>query len=87
MRRAVLARALWLLGAGGRMVQLGIRATRGRSYHGLAINVDMDLSPFAAIDPCGFPGLAVTQLKDLGVPVCKVGNRLADNLMRNIEHA
>ncbi|HEX6692125.1 MAG TPA: lipoyl(octanoyl) transferase LipB [Burkholderiales bacterium] len=72
---------------GAKVAALGIRVTRGRSYHGLAINVDMDLSPFAAIDPCGFPGLAVTQLKDLGLPVSNVGNRLADNLMRNIEHA
>jgi lipoyl(octanoyl) transferase len=72
---------------GAKVAALGIRVTRGRSYHGLAINVDMDLSPFAAIDPCGFPGLAVTQLKDLGLPVSNVGNRLADNLIRNIEHA
>ena len=72
---------------GAKVAALGIRVTRGRSYHGLAINVDMDLSPFAAIDPCGFPGLAVTQMKDLGLPVSNVGNRLADNLIRNIEHA
>ena len=39
---------------------------RGRAYHGLALNVDMDLSPFLAIDPCGYPGLRVTQMKDLG---------------------
>ncbi len=39
----------------------------GCSYHGLSLNVDMDLAPFAAINPCGYSGLAVTQLRDLGV--------------------
>ena len=72
---------------GAKVAALGIRVTRGRSYHGLSLNVDMDLSPFAAIDPCGFPGLAVTQLKDLGLPISNAGNRLAENLMRRIEHA
>jgi len=51
---------------GAKIAALGIRVVRGRSYHGLALNVDMDLSPFAAIDPCGYPGLRVTQMKDLG---------------------
>ena len=39
----------------------------GCTYHGLAVNIAMDLAPFADIDPCGYPGLAVTQLADLGV--------------------
>jgi lipoyl(octanoyl) transferase len=51
---------------GAKIAALGIRVTRGRAYHGLALNVDMDLSPFLAIDPCGFPGLAVTDLKSIG---------------------
>jgi lipoyl(octanoyl) transferase len=51
---------------GAKIAALGIRVVRGRAYHGLALNVDMDLSPFAAIDPCGYPGLRVTQMKDLG---------------------
>ena len=72
---------------GAKIAALGIRVTRGRSYHGLALNVDMDLSPFNAIDPCGFPGLPVTQLKDLDLPLSNVGHRLAENLMRKIEHA
>jgi lipoyl(octanoyl) transferase len=46
---------------------LGLRVRRGCSYHGLALNVDMDLSPFKRIDPCGYPELEVTQLADLGV--------------------
>ena len=50
-----------------KIAALGLRITRGACYHGLALNVDMDLTPFHAIDPCGYPGLAVTQLRDLGV--------------------
>lgn len=46
---------------------LGLRISRGLSSHGLALNVDMDLQPFLAIDPCGYPGLEVTQLSMLGV--------------------
>ena len=72
---------------GAKIAALGIRVTRGRSYHGLALNVDMDLSPFNAIDPCGFPGLPVTQLKDLGLSISNVENRLAENLIQGIEHA
>ncbi|HEY8249343.1 MAG TPA: lipoyl(octanoyl) transferase LipB [Burkholderiales bacterium] len=51
---------------GAKIAALGIRVVRGRAYHGLALNVDMDLAPFAAIDPCGYPGLRVTQMKELG---------------------
>ena len=54
---------------GAKIAALGIRVVRGRAYHGLALNVDMDLSPFNAIDPCGYPGLRVTQTKDLGLMV------------------
>jgi len=50
-----------------KIAALGLRVRNGCTYHGVAVNVAMDLSPFADIDPCGFPGLAVTQLKDLGV--------------------
>jgi lipoyl(octanoyl) transferase len=74
---------------GAKVAALGIRVRRGRAYHGLSLNVDMDLSPFAAIDPCGFPGLAVTQLRDLGIAgsVDSVGNRLARVLLETIENA
>jgi lipoyl(octanoyl) transferase len=54
-----------------KLASLGIRIRRGSSYHGLALNVDMDLEPFGRIDPCGFPGLKMTQLSDLGGP-CNV---------------
>lgn len=47
---------------------IGLRIRDGRGYHGLALNVAMDLTPFDRIDPCGFRGLAVTQIADLGGP-------------------
>ena len=52
---------------GAKVAALGLRIRRGFSYHGLALNVDMDLEPFSRIDPCGYPGLAVTRLLDLGI--------------------
>jgi lipoyl(octanoyl) transferase len=72
---------------GAKIAALGIRVRRGRAYHGLALNVDMDLSPFFAIDPCGYPGLAVTQTKDLGFsgPVEVVGERLARILLEKLD--
>ncbi|MFN3715331.1 MAG: lipoyl(octanoyl) transferase LipB [Thiobacillus sp.] len=53
--------------AGAKIASLGLRVRHGCTYHGLALNVDMDLGPFAAINPCGYAGLAVTQCRDLGV--------------------
>jgi lipoyl(octanoyl) transferase len=50
-----------------KVAALGLRIRNGCSYHGLALNVDMDLEPFTRINPCGYEGLAVTQLKDLGI--------------------
>ena len=50
-----------------KIAALGLRVRHGCSYHGLALNVEMDLQPFARINPCGYPGLAVTQLRALGV--------------------
>lgn len=46
---------------------LGLRVRQGCCYHGLSLNVHMDLSPFRQINPCGYPGLAVTQLADFGI--------------------
>ena len=54
---------------GKKIASLGLRIRKGCSYHGLSLNVDMDLSPFSAINPCGYPGLEITQLVDMGVPV------------------
>jgi lipoyl(octanoyl) transferase len=53
---------------GAKLAALGLRVRRGCCYHGLALNVDMDLSPFHTIDPCGYPGLLVTQTRALGIP-------------------
>jgi len=74
---------------GAKVAALGIRVTRGCAFHGLALNVDMDLAPFAAIDPCGYPGLQVTQTRDLGMPEGKdvLGRRLAALLAGKLEHA
>ena len=52
---------------GHKIASLGLRVRRGCSYHGLAFNLDMDLSPFERINPCGYRGLKVTQLNDLGI--------------------
>ena len=53
--------------SGAKIAALGLRVRRGGCYHGVALNVAMDLAPFADIDPCGFPGLAVTQTSAHGV--------------------
>lgn len=50
-----------------KIASLGLRLKNQCCYHGLSLNVDMDLSPFLAIDPCGYAGLSMTQMKDLGV--------------------
>lgn len=50
-----------------KIAALGVRVRKGCCYHGLALNVCMDLSPFRRINPCGYPGLEVTQLADRGV--------------------
>ena len=52
---------------GAKLAAVGLRIRRGSTYHGLALNVKMDLEPFSRIHPCGFEDLAVTQLHDLGV--------------------
>ncbi len=51
--------------AGAKIAALGLKVTRSCCFHGLALNVAMDLEPFSRINPCGYPGLAVTQVKDL----------------------
>jgi lipoyl(octanoyl) transferase len=54
--------------AGAKVAALGLRVRRGCTFHGLAFNVNMDLEPFQRINPCGFQGLQVTQMMDLGGP-------------------
>jgi lipoyl(octanoyl) transferase len=70
-------------GAGAKIAALGLKVARGCAYHGLSLNVDMDLAPFAAINPCGYPGLAVTSLKEEGVAldVPAAGEWLARRLL------
>ena len=65
---------------------LGLRVRNGCTYHGLAVNVAMDLAPFADIDPCGYPGLAVTQLADFDVArtVEQAGAELAPILITHL---
>jgi lipoyl(octanoyl) transferase len=74
---------------GAKLAALGIRVTRGCSFHGLALNVDMDLAPFQAIDPCGVPGLRVTQTRELGIEgtTATLGRTLAGILADRLEHA
>jgi lipoyl(octanoyl) transferase len=54
--------------AGAKVAALGIRVRRGCTFHGLAFNIAMDLSPFHRINPCGYAGLQVTSMRDLGGP-------------------
>jgi lipoyl(octanoyl) transferase len=73
--------------AAAKVAALGLRVRRGHSYHGVSLNVDMDLSPFAAINPCGYPGLAVTQTRDLGISLTpsQAATALADHLALQLE--
>lgn len=74
---------------GAKIASLGLRIRNGRSFHGLALNVDMDLEPFRRINPCGYAGLAMTQLRDLIGPVDfnDVLGRLRGQLVRNLGYA
>jgi lipoyl(octanoyl) transferase len=69
---------------GAKIAALGLRVSNGRCYHGLAVNVDMDIAPFEIIDPCGYPGLKVTQVRDFGIvkPVEQAGDELVRFLQR-----
>jgi lipoyl(octanoyl) transferase len=69
--------------ADAKIAALGLRVKNGCTYHGLSLNVDMDLTPFQAIDPCGYPGLAVCQLRDL-VPGCTM-DTVADELVAHLQ--
>ncbi|MDR2195453.1 MAG: lipoyl(octanoyl) transferase LipB, partial [Gallionellaceae bacterium] len=67
-----------------KIASLGLKIRNGCCYHGLALNVDMDLTPFANINPCGYEGLRVTQMRDLGISETpdEIGQELARNLMK-----
>ena len=74
---------------GAKIAALGLRVTNGCCYHGLAVNVDMDLAPFRAIDPCGYPGLDVTTARELGIAESleAAGEKLVTNLLRLLPSA
>ena len=78
-------------GVEAKIAALGLKVRNGCTYHGLAVNVAMDLAPFADIDPCGFPGLAVTQLADVAPPdactVERAGAELAPILAAHLARA
>ncbi|WP_028117012.1 lipoyl(octanoyl) transferase LipB [Ferrimonas senticii] len=63
-----------------KICSLGLRIRKGRSFHGLALNVDMDMQPFLRINPCGYAGMAMTQLQQLGGPtdIELLGQQLMD---------
>jgi lipoyl(octanoyl) transferase len=75
-------------GALAKIAALGLRVRKNGCYHGVSLNVDMDLSPYAAINPCGFAGMAVTQTRDLGVSLSPAlaAKALAAHLVRQLEH-
>ena len=69
---------------GAKIASLGLRLKNQRSYHGLALNIDMDLTPFLAIDPCGYQGLRVTQTHDLGLTLTP--ETAAQQLLDKLSH-
>ena len=70
-----------------KIASLGLRLKNQCCYHGLSLNVDMDLSPFSAIDPCGYVGLKVTQTKDLGITdsAQDIGKALLKHLQEKLQ--
>lgn len=75
--------------AGRKLASLGLRIRRGCSYHGLSLNVALDLEPFQRINPCGYAGLVMTQLADLGIDLdlATVGAALVAHLTYNLGYS
>lgn len=69
-----------------KIAALGLKIKRGFCYHGIALNVDMDLTPFSAINPCGYANLQVTQTKNLGIAdsIETISNKLTEQLTNQI---
>ncbi len=67
---------------GRKLASVGLRIRRGASYHGLAMNLDADLEPFSRINPCGYAGLEVVNLRDLGVVTAR--DELVDALLAHL---
>jgi lipoyl(octanoyl) transferase len=72
--------------AGAKIAALGLRIRNGCSYHGLALNVAMDLTPYSSINPCGYEGMAVTQTSDLGISLTpdEIGTALVERLQTTL---
>lgn len=70
-----------------KIAALGLRIRNGCSYHGVSLNVDMDLAPFAAINPCGYAGLQVIQTRDLDIPLTpqEAGEQLSQHLLLQLD--
>ncbi len=72
---------------GAKIAALGLKVKQGRTYHGLSLNIDMDLAPFALINPCGYPDLKVTQMRDLTDNVLSINdvqNELSQYLIKHV---
>jgi lipoyl(octanoyl) transferase len=72
-----------------KIASLGLKVKHGKTYHGLSLNIDMDMLPFLQINPCGYQGLQITQLKDLVdncVSLSKVSEQLTKILTNNIDN-
>ena len=70
-----------------KIAALGLKIKNGCSYHGLSLNVDMDLSPFAAINPCGYAGLQVVQTRDFNITLTaeEAGEQLSQYLQQQLD--
>lgn len=68
-----------------KIAALGLRIRNGCSYHGVSLNVDMDLTPFTAINPCGYAGLPVTQTRDLGI--ARTAQEMGEWLLSSVSEA
>lgn len=86
---AVQANAPGVYVAGAKICSLGLRVRHGRTYHGLSLNVAMDLEPFSRINPCGYAGMRVVQLKDFvpDVTVAEVTSQLLPRLLSKMGYA
>ncbi len=71
-----------------KIAALGLRVRHGRSFHGLSLNVKMDLEPFSRINPCGYPDLQVTQLHNIGIKLDldQAAEQLTENLRHHLYH-
>ena len=76
-------------GSVAKIAALGLRIRKNGCYHGVSLNVDMELSPFGAINPCGYAGMAVTQTRDLGISLTpgEAAKQLAKHLTSQLERA